>query len=102
MSGTSLDMVDAVLVDFSNVPDGTVIRMINTGPDEPFGGFPVDFVDFERTVLRLPESKTGAKTIYLNPPAVELLAELPRIETCPECRPVIKTARDGAHTVLPA
>ncbi len=39
-----------------------------------------EFVDFERNVLRLPESKTGAKTIYLNPPAVELLFELPRIE----------------------
>jgi FtsP/CotA-like multicopper oxidase with cupredoxin domain len=30
-----------VLVDFSNLPAGTVIvRMINTAPDAPFGGFP--------------------------------------------------------------
>lgn len=30
-----------VLVDFGNLPAGTVkIRMLNTGPDEPFGGFP--------------------------------------------------------------
>lgn len=29
-----------VLVDFRGLPNGTVIRMINTGPDEPFGGFP--------------------------------------------------------------
>ena len=29
-----------VIVDFSMVPDGTVIRMINTAPDAPFGGFP--------------------------------------------------------------
>jgi FtsP/CotA-like multicopper oxidase with cupredoxin domain len=28
-----------VLVDFRFLPPGTVIRMINTGPDEPFGGF---------------------------------------------------------------
>ncbi|MDA8179300.1 MAG: multicopper oxidase family protein [Desulfobacteria bacterium] len=28
-----------VLVDFRWLPPGTVIRMINTGPDEPFGGF---------------------------------------------------------------
>jgi len=28
-----------VLVDFRALPDGTVVRMINTGPDEPFGGF---------------------------------------------------------------
>jgi spore coat protein A, manganese oxidase len=31
-----------VLVDFSALPAGTVVRMINTGPDEPFGGFPFD------------------------------------------------------------
>lgn len=28
------------IVDFSNLPDGTVVRMINTAPDAPFGGFP--------------------------------------------------------------
>ena len=29
-----------VIVDFSGLDDGTVVRMINTGPDAPFGGFP--------------------------------------------------------------
>jgi FtsP/CotA-like multicopper oxidase with cupredoxin domain len=29
-----------VIVDFSDLPDGTVITMINTAPDAPFGGFP--------------------------------------------------------------
>ena len=30
-----------VIVDFSNLPEGTVrVRMLNTAPDEPFGGFP--------------------------------------------------------------
>jgi FtsP/CotA-like multicopper oxidase with cupredoxin domain len=29
-----------VIVDFSGLKDGTVIRMINTAPDAPFGGFP--------------------------------------------------------------
>jgi len=28
-----------VIVDFSGLQDGTVVRMINTGPDEPFDGF---------------------------------------------------------------
>jgi FtsP/CotA-like multicopper oxidase with cupredoxin domain len=28
------------IVDFSGLPDGTVVRMINTAPDAPFGGFP--------------------------------------------------------------
>jgi spore coat protein A len=29
-----------VIVDFSNLPDGTEVYMINTAPDAPFGGFP--------------------------------------------------------------
>lgn len=31
-----------VIVDFGGLPDGTVVRMINTAPDAPFGGFPDD------------------------------------------------------------
>ncbi|NOT21750.1 MAG: multicopper oxidase domain-containing protein [Nitrospiraceae bacterium] len=31
-----------VIVDFSGLPDGAVVRMINTAPDSPFGGFPAD------------------------------------------------------------
>ena len=34
-----------VIVDFSGMPDGTLIRMINTGPDSPFGGFPTVAAD---------------------------------------------------------
>jgi FtsP/CotA-like multicopper oxidase with cupredoxin domain len=33
-----------VIVDFGGLANGTVVRMINTGPDEPFGGFPVGLV----------------------------------------------------------
>src|SRR5262249_16256938 len=29
-----------VIVDFTNLPDGTMVTMINTAPDSPFGGFP--------------------------------------------------------------
>jgi FtsP/CotA-like multicopper oxidase with cupredoxin domain len=29
-----------VIVDFSGLPDGTVVSLINTAPDAPFGGFP--------------------------------------------------------------
>jgi integrase len=35
-------------------------------------------VDFERQCIRLPDSKTGAKVVYLNAPAATLLLELPR------------------------
>lgn len=34
-----------VIVDFSGLPNGTVIRMINTGGDDPYGGFPLDAAD---------------------------------------------------------
>jgi spore coat protein A len=34
-----------VIVDFSALPDGTVVRMINTAGDEPFGGFPTTPAD---------------------------------------------------------
>lgn len=33
------------------------------------------YVEFERGLLRLPDSKTGAKVIHLNAPALELLAQ---------------------------
>ena len=29
-----------VIVDFSDLPDGTIVTMTNTAPDAPFGGFP--------------------------------------------------------------
>jgi len=35
-----------------------------------------EHVDFERALLRLPDSKTGAKSIYLSAPALEILAAL--------------------------
>jgi integrase len=38
-----------------------------------------EHVDFEHECLRLPDSKTGAKVVYLNPPARVLLQELPRM-----------------------
>ncbi len=34
-----------VIVDFRGLPGGTVVRMVNTGPDEPFGGFPAPVAD---------------------------------------------------------
>lgn len=38
-----------------------------------------EHVDFERQCLRLPDSKTGAKVVYLSLPALEILQGLPRI-----------------------
>lgn len=40
-------------------------------------------VDFEGACLRLPDSKTGAKIVYLNAPALALLNALPRLKHNP-------------------
>src|SRR5262249_50266817 len=40
-------------------------------------GLQWEHVDFEQHCLRLQDSKTGPKIIYLNPPALELLTRLP-------------------------
>jgi integrase len=40
-------------------------------------------VDVQRQCLRLPDSKTREKVIYLNPPALALLTGLPRISSNP-------------------
>ncbi len=44
-------------------------------------------VDWERACIRFPESKTGAKSLPLGAPALELLAAIPRIEGCPYVLP---------------
>ena len=41
------------------------------------------WINLERGEARLPDSKTGAKTLHLPPPALTVLAELPRIEGNP-------------------
>ena len=38
-----------------------------------------EYVDFDRGLLLLPDSKTGRKTIILNAPALAILSELPRV-----------------------
>ena len=53
-----------------------------------------EWVDFDRTCLRLPDSKTGAKVIHLNPPALALLRELPRHGKNPH---VLTGEKIGAH-----
>ena len=55
-----------------------------------------EYVDFERATIRLPDSKTGAKTLYLNAPALEVLSGISRLEDNPY---VICGERKGAHLV---
>lgn len=42
-----------------------------------------EWIDFERGEARLPDSKTGAKTLHLPPPALAVLADLPRLDPNP-------------------
>lgn len=55
-----------------------------------------DYVDLERGLINLADSKTGAKTIYLNAAAQGLLTTLPRFEGNPF---VVPGERSGKHLV---
>jgi integrase len=54
------------------------------------------WVDFERRCLRLPDSKTGAKTVPLGDPAIDLLRGVPTIA---ECEFVFPASRGNGHIV---
>ena len=53
-------------------------------------------VDFAHQCLRLPDSKSGAKVVYLNAPALALLQELPQLENNSY---VIAGDRNSAHLI---
>src|SRR5260370_29561406 len=55
-----------------------------------------EWIDFERGEARLPDSKTGAKTLHLPPPALAVLSGLARLEGNPH---VIVGARKRAALV---
>lgn len=55
-----------------------------------------DFVDLERELLFLPDSKTGEKVITLNSQAAALLKELPRLANNPY---VLPGQRHGQHLI---
>ena len=46
-----------------------------------------DWIDWDRGIARLPDSKTGAKNLYLSPPALALLKSLPRAQDNPYVLP---------------
>jgi integrase len=55
-----------------------------------------EWIDFERAMIFLPDSKTGRKPVYLNAPALDVLATLPRQLGNPY---VICGRRDGSAYV---
>jgi integrase len=54
------------------------------------------WIDFDRGEARLPDSTTGATTLHLPPPALAVLAELPRLDGNPH---VIAGVKEGAALV---
>ena len=55
-----------------------------------------EYVDFEHECLRLPDSKTGAKVVYLNAPSRALLHELPRMADSSQVIPAMRAHSAGA------
>ena len=55
-----------------------------------------EYVDLDRELINLPDSKTGRKLIYLNSLAMDVLTDLPRVEGNPF---VIVGNKAGAHLV---
>ena len=51
-------------------------------------------IDEARGIARLPDSKTGAKNVFLPAPALEVLSKLPRVDNNPY---VLPGDRDGQH-----
>lgn len=55
-----------------------------------------DWIDTEAGLVCLPDSKTGPKTLYLNPPALMVLSDVRRVDGNPH---VIVGAKNGAPLV---
>ena len=60
-----------------------------------------DYVDFERGLMNLPTSKTGKKSVFLSEAALEVLADLPRMEGNPHIFPGEKDGRPRADLKKP-
>jgi integrase len=60
-----------------------------------------EHVDFERGIIHLPDSKTGAKPIYLSAAAQAILAGLPRVEGNPHVIPGEKPGAPRADLKKP-
>lgn len=56
-----------------------------------------EYIDFERGILQLPDSKTGERPIYLNAPALQVLSALPRVMGNPY---VIPGRMAGTHLTI--
>ncbi|HSK11309.1 MAG TPA: multicopper oxidase domain-containing protein, partial [Vicinamibacterales bacterium] len=71
-----------VIVDFTNIPEGTAVYLVNDGPDEPFGGLPIEeeaLADAESTmqVMRFDVVRRRGQDASLPPDQIVLPAITP-------------------------
>jgi integrase len=86
------------------VTAGKTAQKIEDGEERPLTGcrrgeivnLRWEHVDFERECLRLPDSKTGAKVVYLNAPARALLQDLPWMAGNPRVIPGMRVESASA------
>jgi FtsP/CotA-like multicopper oxidase with cupredoxin domain len=73
-----------VIVDFTSLPAGTRVRMINTAPDPPYGGFPVDVAD-AGTTGQVMEFRVGtaAGPLFTLPTKLKLVDMEPLVPDVP-------------------
>jgi integrase len=74
--GKVLVKVERENVEHSSVVPALRLLMLSGARRGEILGLKWEHIDWEHNCLRLPESKTGAKTIHLNPPALEVLEGL--------------------------
>ncbi len=60
-----------------------------------------EWVDFERGMMHLPDSKTGKKPVYLSAAALQILADLPRVKGNPHLFPGDKEGEPRADLKKP-
>jgi integrase len=89
--------LDAEAASSSNpYPSAAIKLLIVTGARRgEIAGLQWQNVDLAQKCLRLPDSKTGAKIIYLNEPALDIIRLLPRLS---KNLYVIPGTRDGARS----
>jgi integrase len=86
LSASELARLGDVLADHDGSPYYTAAIKLLVFTGARLGeilGLQWQWIDFERGEARLPDSKTGAKTLHLPPPALAVLAELPRVDGNP-------------------
>jgi len=96
-----------VIVDFSQFPNGTVIRMINTAPDAPFGGFPDIPADpstsgqvMQFVVNTTLNGTSPTSTTATSPLALNLNSEAPITGTVAQVRPLSLNEEESSQVCV--